>query len=134
MASIGIIRKFETENFKVIVDAVEDFDLDLSWDDDGEVARKLDNGSLIAFTARARAFGPHGVELASDYLGNCVYESLEAFADHRECGRANRQFEAEGEAGRCGSYFSDMVHNVCRDARNELAMLSETFQTIKIRK
>lgn len=90
--SLGTIREFKTENFQVIVDAVEEFDLDLSWDEDGSQTRKIENGSLIAFCARARVFlNSTGQELASDYLGNCIYESLEAFEDHRECGAANRK-------------------------------------------
>lgn len=54
MQSLGTIREFKTKNFKVIVDAVEDFDLDLSWDDTGEVRDKLERGVYISFTARVR--------------------------------------------------------------------------------
>jgi hypothetical protein len=133
MDTIGTIRTFKTANFKVIIDAVAEDYLDLSWDDDGSVARGLDDGSLVAFVARARVIGPHGVELASDYLGGCVYGSLEEFEDHRECGRANQQFKAEGKPGGCGSYFADMVSNVCRDARVEYARLIEELQTVKLR-
>lgn len=89
MQSIGIIREFETENFRVVIDAVEDFDVDLSFDETGETRRKLENGSLVCFTARARVF-LNGAEVSSDYLGSCIYESLKAFMDHKECGKANR--------------------------------------------
>lgn len=90
--SLGTIREFKTENFRVVVDAVEEFDVDLSWDEDGETARRLENGSLIVFCARARVFlNSTGQELASDYLSNCIYESLRAFEDHRECGAQNRK-------------------------------------------
>lgn len=125
---IGIIREFNTTNFKVIVDALPEEDLDLSFDETGETAAKLDSGDYVAFVARARVLF-HGAELASDYLGNCIYESLEAFMDHRGCGIQNRGYEAAGTDGRCGSYFSDMVHNVCKDARKEL----ESMQLVKIR-
>jgi hypothetical protein len=88
-SKIGTIREFKTQNFHVVVDAVEEFDLDLSWDEDGSTREGLENGSLIAFCARARVFF-RGMEIASDYLGGCIYKSLEDFEDHRECGKQNR--------------------------------------------
>jgi hypothetical protein len=88
--SLGTMREFKTKNFRVVVDAIEEFDLDLSWDEDGSQARRIDSGELIAFCVRARVFF-QGIEVGSDYLGNCIYESLKAFEDHRECGAANRK-------------------------------------------
>lgn len=89
---IGNIRTWETTNFTVTVDAYEEDDLDLSFDDDGRVARDLDNGRLIAFRVAARVIHkPTGIELGADHLGGCIYESLEAFADHIACGRQNRR-------------------------------------------
>jgi hypothetical protein len=87
--TIGIIREFKTQNFHVKVDAIEETDLDLSWDDDGYTKRGLENGSLIAFVARARVYF-RGLEVSSDYLGGCIYKSLEDFADHKECAKQNR--------------------------------------------
>jgi len=52
-------------------------------------AKDWENGNLIAFCARARVF-LRGKEIASDYLGGCIYKSLEDFADHKECGKQNR--------------------------------------------
>src|SRR6267378_7463514 len=89
-SKIGTIREFKTQNFHVVVDAVEEFDLDLSWDEDGSTRRGLENGTLIAFCARARVF-LRGKEISSDYLGGCVYRSLAEFEDHRECGKQNRE-------------------------------------------
>lgn len=88
-SKIGTIRQFKTQNFHVVIDAVEEFDLDLSWDDDGSTREGLENGTLVAFCARARVF-LRGKEIASDYLGGCVYRSLAEFEDHRECGKQNR--------------------------------------------
>jgi hypothetical protein len=122
MYNLGTIRKFETENFTVIVDAQEENDLDLSFDEDGSVAEGLDSGKFVAFVARARVLF-HGEEIAVDYLGGCVYESIEEFMDHRECGRANRTFEEHGQSGRCGSYFTDMIHTVVTEAREHLAKM-----------
>ena len=130
---IGTIREFETENFRVIVDAIEESCADLPWDEDVETRRGIESGRLILFCARARVLTHSGIELASDYLGNCVYDSLESFEDHRDCGRYNRELESKGEAGRCGSYFSDMIAIVCRDARREYARVSASFTTVKLR-
>ena len=91
--TLGNIRTFKTKNFKVVIDAEEEYDLDLSFDDTGEVAEKLDSGEFIAFCAHAYVLGPDGEELADDYLGNCIYESIEAFMDHKECGVQNREYE-----------------------------------------
>jgi hypothetical protein len=89
---IGIIRAFETENFRVVVDALPEDDLDLSWDEDGETARKLESGLLVAFVARARVILKEtGEELAADYLGGCVHEDLDAFQDHRQCAAYTRK-------------------------------------------
>jgi hypothetical protein len=87
---IGTIREWKTENFHVIVDAVEEQDLDLSWDESGETRKGLESGSLIAFCARARVF-LRGLEVSSDYLGGCVYRSLDDFPDHRECAAYTRK-------------------------------------------
>lgn len=128
---IGVIREFQTPNFRVIVDALPDDNMDLSWDDDGSTREGIESGKYVAFCARARVIHrATGAELASDYLGGCVYESLEAFADHIACGRYNRELAAKGDTARCGSYFTDMVHTVIREAREQLA----TMQTVRVRK
>lgn len=87
---LGTIREWKTQNFHVVVDAIEEEDLDLSWDEDGSTRAGLESGSLIAFCARARVF-LRGLEVASDYLGNCVYKSLDDFQDHKECAAENRK-------------------------------------------
>lgn len=127
-AAFGVIREFRIGNVQVIVDALPEDDLDLSWDDTGEIRENLESGRYVAFVARARAFYD-GHELASDYLGGCIYESLEAFQDHRECGAATRKLRADGSNAICGSYFADMVRSVCQDARKELRKL----QGVKVR-
>lgn len=109
--AIGTIRQFETAHFTVIVDALPEHDLDLSWDDTGDVAAGLDSGRFISFVARARVM-LHGEEIASDYLGGCVYESLDEFMDHR---------------GNNSSYFADMVHGVCRQAREHMRNLRRIY-------
>ncbi len=109
-AKIGTIREFKTKNFHVVIDAVEEIDLDLSWDEDGSAREGLENGTLVAFCARARVF-LRGKEIASDYLGGCIYKSLEDFADHRECGKQNR--ETIKREGRFQIYRKARKHERC---------------------
>lgn len=117
--TLGTMRTFKTKNFAVIVDAIEEDSPDFSFDDTGETAEKVESGEWRCFTARVRVL-LHGREIGSDYLGNCIYESLDTFMDHKECGKQNRDYAAQGKEGRCGSYFSDMIHNAIAEARTEL--------------
>lgn len=128
MYILGTIREFHTPNFTVRVTAEEDNYLDLSFDDDGSVREGLENGKFIAFCAKAAVYYK-GTELATDYLGGCIYRSLDEFMGHRECGKQNKVYAAKGETGRCGSYFADMVKQVCDEARKELKRL----QQVKVR-
>ena len=122
MQTIGVIREFHTKQFSVIIDAVEDYDLDLSFDDTGEVMEKLESGEYVGFAVRARVL-LDGTEIAADYLGGCIYESIDAFMDHRECGKQNREYAAQGKEGRCGSYFHDMIRTAIAEARGYLLAL-----------
>jgi hypothetical protein len=128
MYTLGTIREFETRNFKVIVDAVEDIDTDLSFDKDGEVCKGLESGKYVAFCARVRVL-LHGKEVGTDYLGGCIYESLDAFQDHRAVGYENELRRQDGETGRCGSYFHDMIRAAIAEARKSVADL----QTVRVR-
>ena len=125
---IGTIREFNTRNFTVIVDAIEEDSPDFSFDETGEVSTKVESGEWICFCARARVL-IHGREIGTDYLGNRIYENVEDFEDHRECGKQNRSYELEGTARRCGSYFSDMIHEAISRARKTL----KKEQSIKVR-
>ena len=112
------IWSFKTANFRVAYEVMPEDDLDLSWDDTGEVREGLASGKFIAFQAKVAVYDlTTGNEIGADYLGQCIYESAEAFMDHRECGKQNREYAARGEAGRCGSYFSDMVKGAIAEAR-----------------
>lgn len=88
--TLGTIREFKTARFHVIADAIEDYDVDLSFDETGKTRRALEHGDLICFAARVRVF-LDGMEVGADYLGGCIYKSLDAFEDHRECGLQNRK-------------------------------------------
>jgi hypothetical protein len=117
--SLGTIREFKTKNFRVLVDAIEDWDVDLSFDETGETERRLENGTLISFAARARVFfRPTGQELGRDYLGGCIYESLDAFQDHRECGLQNRR--RLKQEGHFQIYRKNRPYESCLSASDKL--------------
>lgn len=128
MRKICNIRTFKAGRFTVTVDAMEDDSLDLSFDETGEVAEKIESGEYVAFCVRARVL-LDGNEIASDYLGNCIYSSFAEFEDHRECGAQTRKLRSEGSSATVGSYFSDMVHNVITEARQAVRQM----QSIKVR-
>jgi hypothetical protein len=136
MQSLGTIREFNTRNFRVIVDAVEeDLPSDLSWDESGEVAEKLDSGEFIRFCARARViFKPTSTELGADYLGDCIYRSLEEFADHRQAAKQQRKLRAKGSDALVGSYFADMIAQAIAEARKEFATLKKQTRSVRLRK
>lgn len=75
---------------------------DESCYDIDDICRKIDNGTYVWFIARVEAFR-HGVLLASDYLGGCLYDSY-------------RDFLNDG-------YYEDMVANVITEANQTLEKL-----------
>lgn len=109
------IRQFNTRNFSVTVTAEEEFDPDFSFDETGETQAKVNSGEWMCFCAKVTVEAD-GVELATDYLGNCIYADPREFMDHKGRGR--------GDSAKYGSYFSDMVSNAIADARKELAKLA----------
>jgi hypothetical protein len=72
-------------------------------DADAETVARIRHGDLLWFVARVSAHR-HGVELATDYLGGCCYESAADFI--------------------AGDYYADMVENVICDARGMIAALA----------
>lgn len=123
----GVIRKFKTPNFTVIVEAQEEHDVDLSFDETGEVTEKIESGEFVVFCAAVRVLC-RGNEVATEYLGNCIYESPRKFMDHIGI-RHYSPNPGVIPAGGCGSYFSDMIRAACGEARKELAKL----QTVRVR-
>lgn len=102
---LATIWTFKTKNFVVRVEALEEYDLDLSWDEDGSTAAGLDAGELVAFCARA-SVSFRGTMIGADYLGDCVYQTFEEFHDKSR-----------------NSYFRDMVREAIKAARAYLATL-----------
>lgn len=112
-----VIWEFKTRNFTVRMTAEEEFDLDLSWDETGEIADKINRGDLDVFCAKCAVYY-RGAEIAADYLGQCIYESPDDFRDH--IGLAVRS-RADGR--NYGSYFSDMVRESIAQARKTLCSM-----------
>ncbi len=108
--------------------AVEDYDVDLSFDETGEVRKQIDNGDLIPFGVIVTAF-VDGKKIAEDSLWSCIYKSPAEFMDHKECGEQNRKLRESGSNAVCGSYFSDMVRSVCEESRKAISAM----QSIKFR-
>ncbi len=118
MRNENVMREFQTPNYIVRATAEEEFDVDLSWDEDGSVRDGINSGEFIVFCAHVEVVHrPTGAVLGEDYLGNCIYRSFDDFMDHRACGKQNREWAAKGEKGQCGSYFADMIHEAIAKAR-----------------
>jgi len=97
------IWEFRTKQFAVVYSVCPEEDLDLSWDEDGETARGLEDGRYLAFVARIEVIHMEsGIVLGSDHLGDCVYESAQAFRHS-------------------SIYFADMVRSAIDEARKNAA-------------
>lgn len=130
---IANIRKFKRGLFTISVDAYEEPDLDLSFDTNGETRTEIEQGRLTPFCVKA-SLAILGHELASDYLGNCIYKTPSDFMDHIGIRIRERAESAKHHRTiRFGSYFHDMVSNVIRDGRDEAATLLTKLQTTKLR-
>jgi hypothetical protein len=113
MQILSTIRTFRTQRFTVTVEALEDPRPDLSWDDDGEIERKLDAGALVSFCARAKVRLDERI-IAENYLWSCIRKDYADFEDHR---------------GQRGSYFASMVRLAITEARQTL----REFQQVRVR-
>ncbi len=124
MKTLENIYTFNTRNFTIRVDAMEEIDPDFSFDDTEETQEMIERGDWLCFAVRASvSFRNNGsmyanadVEIAEDYLGNCIHENIRDFRDNIGVVR--------------GSYFSDMVRNVIREARKTLSEMPKLRQTI----
>ena len=124
------IRTFKTKQFAVTVSAEPHWPDDLSWDENGEVANALNDGSLVCFTAVCRVRHKTLGEVGSDYLGDCIYESADDFQDHRDCAAQTRELKKEGSSAVVGSHFSDMIVLAIAEARKNI----EETKSVYIRK
>lgn len=117
---ICTIREFKTRNFTVTVNAVYDGDLDLSWDDTGEIEKGLSDGTYVAFGVVATVTHKSLGIVGRDSLWNCIYKDPIEFMDHKQCGRENHRLASEGNNARCGSYFADMIGRSIDEARKNI--------------
>jgi len=120
MDKLGTIWEFKTKSLIISVVALVEDDLDLSFDDTGEVAKKLSTGEYVAFCAKASVYDMvTGDTLASDYLGDCIYADISDFKDN--LGIANTKY---------GSYFSGMVKTVCKEARKAIKIRANHYRSL----
>ena len=118
--TLSTMRTFKTKNFTVVARAVEDPDVDLSFDEDGSIQEQLEKGDLTAFGVIVTVYYK-GQEVGEDSLWSCIYRNYDEFMDHKECGKQNREWAEQGKEVRCGSYFKDMIHEAIAQARQTLS-------------
>jgi hypothetical protein len=133
--------QFDTKNFCVKWEIAPDFDIDLSWDDNGEVREKLNSGVYQCFMSRI-VVTYKDQEFGADYLGASIYKNPSDFRDHFGIGffatrkkylravKDHNWLEADRlrsalflikKQGFCyGSYFSDMVRAAIAETRETL--------------
>jgi hypothetical protein len=117
MKTLENIYTFHTRNFTVTVDAMEENYHDFSFDDTGETQRMIENGYWLCFAVKA-TLSFRGMEIAEDYLGQCIHENTRDFRDH---------FGIKKHKG-VGSYFSGMIRNVIEEGRNTLALIPKNLK------
>ena len=103
----------QIDGFDIYFKALEDsdYDFDMMEDSDAQETKdSIESGELILFTAKITA-EKAGIELASDYLGGCIYESEEDF-----------YIKYKDE------YFADMVENVLAEAKPKVIELISELQ------
>jgi len=109
MQTLETIYTFRTRNFCVKVEALPEYNPDLSFDESGETAEMIESGGWLCFSVRA-SLSFRDSDIAEDYLGNCIYENFRDFRDN--IGIAKHKG--------CGSYFSNMVRQVIKEGREQM--------------
>lgn len=73
--------RFETARFAVVWTTTPSEGIDLSWDETGEVAEQINDGTLECFDSKVAVY-LDGEEIAADYLGQSIYYYPAEFRDH----------------------------------------------------
>ena len=112
----GLMWKFETARFRVEWHISECSELDLSWcENDSELWRKINQGIYTAFDSTVAVY-LDGVKIGADHMSESIYENPSDFRDH-----INRPGSKPDLYG--GGYFSAMVREACRLARDHVATM-----------
>ena len=101
------VWSFSTARFTLFLEAAIEPDPDISWDDTGETQENIALGTWTNYLFRVR-LEMDGIEIATDYLGNSIHANASEFRDHIGIKKLGENY---------GSYFSDMVRQVCSEAR-----------------
>ena len=124
----NVLWERKTPHFIVRLTAEFEQSPDSSWWDD-EIREKMESGEYGAYVFCVQVIERGtGAEIGAAYLGDSIYADPRDFVDHRACGRANREYAAKGAAGRCGSYFSDMMGEAIAEARKAYATPRATLR------
>lgn len=115
MRDYEIIHTEDTQGFHIVVSVTteDSHPADcFSYEEDEmlELCRKIDAGIYSWFAVRVEAY-KGGILLGSDYLGGCLYDSPKQFIEMND-------------------YYSDMVDNAVKDARNALERLYSTREPL----
>lgn len=78
MSILTTIKRHDIGQWDIELIAFPEEFPDLSWDEDGSIAERLENGDLILFCAAVRIHYK-GVLIGSSYLGNCIYPTYRDF-------------------------------------------------------
>ena len=130
--------KFETKSFKVIAEALpEDAPLDDYMEPEllDEIASKLDGGGLVRFCAHVQVtHKPSGIVLGNDYLGDCIYSSLDDFRrDGLGTAKLSREMTEESGTPTCiCAYFPGMIREAIQEARGNFADMKAQFQSVNL--
>lgn len=109
--------QFKTANFIVAWAIAPDDEVDTSYDETGEVNEKLASGEWTAFVSRVSVMHrATGAVLGEDFLGGSIYANPREFRDHIGMRSSQNNY---------GSYFRDMVHAACKEARESMARLHD---------
>ena len=104
--------------FEPLLEHCSPYDL-FESEDAKETIEKVESGEWVYFVAKVTAKidgendEPYNLELASNYLGNCVYESYEDFY---------KKYKDD--------YYSDMRNEVLEEAKKELKALKKVIDKI----
>lgn len=126
---MNCIWKFETDKFEVRFEALEEFEDFRDITDESlwqETSEKIESGEWVIFCAKVSVILKYnGEELASDFLGSCIYESYEAFMNHRGLAAKSRK-----DGCNYSSYFSGMVKTAIAEARKVIADKAIIYQDL----